>query len=65
VLSNAFTLAPVPGAIAAVGARPVLVEVTEDLTIDLRGSGREGARERGEGAAAVATCADISATWTR
>ncbi len=36
VLSNAFTLAPVPGAIAAVGATPVLVEVTEDLTIDLR-----------------------------
>jgi dTDP-4-amino-4,6-dideoxygalactose transaminase len=35
VLSNAFTLAPVPGAIASIGARPVLVEVTEDLTIDL------------------------------
>jgi dTDP-4-amino-4,6-dideoxygalactose transaminase len=35
VLSNGFTLAPVPGAIAAVGARPVFVEVTEDLTIDL------------------------------
>jgi dTDP-4-amino-4,6-dideoxygalactose transaminase len=35
VLSNAFTLAPVPGAIAAVGARPVFVEVTDDLTIDL------------------------------
>jgi dTDP-4-amino-4,6-dideoxygalactose transaminase len=34
VLSNAFTLAPVPGAIAGVGAVPVLVEVTEDLTID-------------------------------
>lgn len=35
VLSNAFTLAPVPGAIAAVGARPIYVEVTEDLVIDL------------------------------
>ncbi len=35
VLSNAFTLAPVPGAIAAVGAVPVYVEVTESLTIDL------------------------------
>ncbi len=35
VLSNAFTLAPVPGAIASVGAIPVFVEVTEDLTIDL------------------------------
>ncbi len=35
VLSNAFTLAPVPGAIASVGAEPVFVEVTDDLTIDL------------------------------
>ncbi len=35
VLSNAFTLAPVPGAIAAVGARPVFVETTAALTIDL------------------------------
>jgi dTDP-4-amino-4,6-dideoxygalactose transaminase len=35
VLTNAFTLAPVPGAIAAVGAKPVLVEVTDDLVIDL------------------------------
>ena len=35
VLTNAFTLAPVPGAIAAVGARSVLVEITEDLVIDL------------------------------
>lgn len=35
VLSNAFTLAPVPGAIAALGAKPVFVEVAEDLTIDL------------------------------
>ena len=35
VLSNAFTLAPVPGAIASVGAVPVFVGVTEDLKIDL------------------------------
>lgn len=35
VLTNGFTLAPVPGAIAAVGARPVLVETTPDLAIDL------------------------------
>lgn len=34
VLTNAFTLAPVPGAIAALGAAPVFVEVTEDLVID-------------------------------
>ena len=35
VLSNAFTLAPVPGSIASVGAEPVFVGVTEGLTIDL------------------------------
>jgi len=35
VLTNAFTLAPVPGAIAAVGAAPVFVGVTEGLVIDL------------------------------
>jgi dTDP-4-amino-4,6-dideoxygalactose transaminase len=34
VLTNAFTLAPVPGAIAALGALPVFVETTEDLTLD-------------------------------
>lgn len=35
VLTNAFTLAPVPGAIAAVGATPVLVESDETLRPDL------------------------------
>lgn len=35
VLTNAFTLAPVPGAIASVGAMPVFVGVTEALVIDL------------------------------
>ena len=35
VLTNAFTLAPVPGAIAAVGAVPIFVGVTEQLVIDL------------------------------
>ncbi|MCY3673903.1 MAG: aminotransferase class I/II-fold pyridoxal phosphate-dependent enzyme [Paracoccaceae bacterium] len=34
VLTNAFTLAPVPGAIASLGAKPVLVEITRDLLID-------------------------------
>ena len=33
VLLNAFTLAPVPGAIAHAGARAVLVDLTERLTI--------------------------------
>lgn len=35
VLTNAFTLAPVPGSVAAVGAKPVFVETTEALVIDL------------------------------
>ena len=35
VLSNCFTLAPVPGAIAHAGARPVLVDMCDDTTIDL------------------------------
>lgn len=35
VLMNAFTLAPVPGAVAHAGAEHVLVEVTADLVIDL------------------------------
>ncbi len=34
VLTNGFTLAPVPGAIASVGAKPLLVEITDDLVID-------------------------------
>lgn len=35
VLVNAFTLAPVPGAVAHAGARPVFVEITADYHIDL------------------------------
>lgn len=35
VLLNAFTLAPVPGAIAHAGASPVLVEIDDRLTIDV------------------------------
>ena len=35
VLMNAFTLAPVPGAVAHAGAEHVLVDVTPDLVIDL------------------------------
>ncbi len=34
VLTNAFTLAPVPGSIASIGARPIFVEVTVNLTLD-------------------------------
>ncbi len=34
VLMNAFTLAPVPGAIAHAGAEPVFVDITSDYLID-------------------------------
>jgi dTDP-4-amino-4,6-dideoxygalactose transaminase len=43
VLSNCFTLAPVPGAIAHAGAKPVLVDVTDDCTIDLDDLARKAA----------------------
>ncbi len=43
VLSNAFTLAPVPGAIASLGAVPVFVDVADDLTIDLADLRRQAA----------------------
>ncbi|MFN3846536.1 MAG: DegT/DnrJ/EryC1/StrS family aminotransferase, partial [Paracoccaceae bacterium] len=46
VLTNAFTLAPVPGAIASIGARPVFIETTSDLTIDF-GHLERMARETG------------------
>jgi len=35
VLTNGFTLSPVPGAIQAVGGEPILVETTSNLVIDL------------------------------
>ncbi|WP_119165142.1 DegT/DnrJ/EryC1/StrS family aminotransferase [Algihabitans albus] len=35
VLTNAFTLAPVPGAIVNAGGAPVFVEITRDLVLDL------------------------------
>ena len=34
VLTNAFTLAPVPGAVAGVGAEAILVEIDENLVLD-------------------------------
>ena len=34
ILTNAYTLAPVPGAIHAVGAQPVLVEINDNWCID-------------------------------
>lgn len=35
VLTNSFTLAPVPGAIVGAGGKPVFVEITDNLVIDL------------------------------
>jgi dTDP-4-amino-4,6-dideoxygalactose transaminase len=35
VLMNAFTLAPVPGAVAHAGAEPIFVEITDSYKIDL------------------------------
>ncbi|MBS0452511.1 MAG: DegT/DnrJ/EryC1/StrS family aminotransferase [Proteobacteria bacterium] len=43
VLTNCFTLAPVPGAIAHAGAHAVLVDVTDDLTICLEDLERKAA----------------------
>lgn len=36
VLCNAFTLAPVPGAVMNAGAQPVFVEITDDYLTDLK-----------------------------
>ncbi len=43
VLMNAFTLAPVPGAVEHAGAKPVLVEVDSSYLIDLRDLERKAA----------------------
>jgi dTDP-4-amino-4,6-dideoxygalactose transaminase len=34
ILTNAYSLAPVPGAIVNAGAEPILIEITENYTID-------------------------------
>jgi len=47
VLTNAFTLAPVPGAIQSVNATAVLVEVTDDLVIDLNDLADKAKRHSG------------------
>ncbi len=62
MLSNAFTLAPVPGAIAAVGGVPVIVEVTDALTIDLDDLAAKAATS-GATVLLLTTCAGMSATW--
>ena len=35
VLTNTFTLAPVPGSISNAGGKPIFVEITKDLVLDL------------------------------
>ncbi len=54
VLMNSWTLAPVAGAVAHVGARAVLVETTDDLDHRPRRPGRGGGPASGQCAAAVA-----------
>jgi dTDP-4-amino-4,6-dideoxygalactose transaminase len=46
VLSNAFTLAPVPGAIHNAGAKPVFVECDNKLTIDIQDLERKAKSSR-------------------
>lgn len=46
VLANAFTLAPVPGAIHHAGGRPVLVETTKDYQVDLKDLTRKAKSSR-------------------
>ncbi len=46
VLMNAFTLAPVPGAVAHAGAQPVFVEITDEYKIDLADLDRKAASSR-------------------
>ncbi len=43
VLMNAFTLAPVPGAVAHAGAQPVFMEINDSYTIDLADLDRKAA----------------------
>ena len=51
VLTNGFTLSPVPGAVAAAGGNAVLVEITDDLVIDIDDLVRKASPpDRGAGA---------------
>ena len=46
VLTNGFTLSPVPGAIAAAGGEAVLVDITGDLVIDIDDLARKAKSSR-------------------
>jgi dTDP-4-amino-4,6-dideoxygalactose transaminase len=46
VLMNAFTLAPVPGAVEHAGAQPIFVEITDSYKIDLKDLDKKAASSR-------------------
>ena len=64
VLTNAFTLSPVPGAIVNAGGKPVLVECTRDLVIDLDDLDASP-QHQAPGSCSSLTCEAISRTWRR
>ena len=64
VLTNGFTLSPVPGAIASAGGRPVLVEITGDLVIDLDDLETKIECIARPAPCCSPTCAVTCATWT-
>ncbi len=61
VLTNGLTMAPVPGAIAALGARPVFVGVDAALTIDLDDLAAKATQAK---VLLLSHMPGISATWT-
>ena len=62
VLTNGFTLSPVPGAIEAAGGKAVLVEITDDLVIDIDDLARK-ARSGETRVLMLSHMRGISSTW--
>jgi len=46
VLTNTFTLAPVPGSISNAGGNPIFVEITKDLVLDLDDLSRKASESK-------------------
>jgi len=46
VLTNTFTLAPVPGSISNAGGNPIFVEITKDLVLDLDDLSRKAMKSK-------------------
>ena len=46
VLTNTFTLAPVPGSISNAGGNPIFVEITKDLVLDLDDLSRKAIKSK-------------------